>query len=262
MPKVCFFDIDGTLIDRKKKIDYPSPKVVEAINRFQEKGNLIFVATARGILPEELAEINFDGFVCCDGHYIVYNDEVLVDDLFSPTQLQTIIDITKSNYGECIIGGRHMQVYTDLDSPLIIRHEQIYHGGLVLDNYKYDWDVKTVKSNFVTALFYTKEDMTKALNKLPKSWQINAYDTGRIRLDIHLGGNTKGLGCKQIIQKLKIDPQDAYAFGDDLNDIEMMGCVGHGIALGNGHPDLKKVADEVIGNMEDDAIADYLNNIE
>jgi hydroxymethylpyrimidine pyrophosphatase-like HAD family hydrolase len=48
---------------------------------------------------------------------------------------------------------------------------------------------------------------------------------------------------------------DVIAFGDMPNDLEMLQWVGHGVAMGNAHPALKDVADEVTATNAEDGLA-------
>ncbi len=54
---------------------------------------------------------------------------------------------------------------------------------------------------------------------------------------------------------------EVVAFGDQHNDLTMLGWAGHGVAMGNAHEDVQAVADEVIGTNADDAVAAYLDSI-
>ena len=47
--------------------------------------------------------------------------------------------------------------------------------------------------------------------------------------------------------QLGVDAADVVAFGDMPNDLEMLRWAGHGVAMGNAHPALLDVADEVDG---------------
>ena len=51
---------------------------------------------------------------------------------------------------------------------------------------------------------------------------------------------------------------EAVAFGDGLNDREMLQGVGLGIAMGNGHPELKAIADRVAPALADHGVARML----
>ena len=54
-------------------------------------------------------------------------------------------------------------------------------------------------------------------------------------------------------------PAHAYlAFGDSMNDLQMIQEAGIGVVMGNGHEELKKYADEVIGPSWEPSLRDYL----
>ena len=57
------------------------------------------------------------------------------------------------------------------------------------------------------------------------------------------------------------EPHQAIAFGDGLNDIEMLQGVGLGVAMDNGHPALKAVANRIAPAMNLDGIARVLNDL-
>ena len=51
----------------------------------------------------------------------------------------------------------------------------------------------------------------------------------------------------------------AMAFGDGNNDIEMLKTVGRGVPMGNASMELKAAADDVCGDVAEDGIYSYLN---
>lgn len=50
---------------------------------------------------------------------------------------------------------------------------------------------------------------------------------------------------------------EAIAFGDGGNDIEMLKTVAHGVAMGNATDDVKEIADDICGSVQDDGIFTY-----
>lgn len=58
-----------------------------------------------------------------------------------------------------------------------------------------------------------------------------------------------------------IEPTDVVAFGDNLNDIEMLTWAGRGIAVDNAQPAVRDVADHVIGHHADDAVAEFVERM-
>lgn len=55
--------------------------------------------------------------------------------------------------------------------------------------------------------------------------------------------------------------EDVYAFGDGLNDIEMLKTVGTGVAMGNAHEAVKLHADIVTERVENNGIAVGLKKV-
>ena len=53
---------------------------------------------------------------------------------------------------------------------------------------------------------------------------------------------SKGEAIKNVQRIMDFQPEECAAFGDYLNDCEMLQAVGYGFAMANAHPDLKKLA--------------------
>ncbi len=64
----------------------------------------------------------------------------------------------------------------------------------------------------------------------------------------------KGAAIEQILHHYRITKEEAVAFGDGANDIDMFQAVGTGIAMGNASEEVKAMADEVCGSVEEDGI--------
>ena len=67
----------------------------------------------------------------------------------------------------------------------------------------------------------------------------------------------KGAGIRKVLAYYGLTPEDAMAFGDGNNDIEMFQAVGHSVAMGNASADLKAIASEVCRPCAEDGIYHY-----
>jgi Cof subfamily protein (haloacid dehalogenase superfamily) len=65
----------------------------------------------------------------------------------------------------------------------------------------------------------------------------------------------KEVGLRFLSEHLDIAPEEMIAVGDGSNDVGMLNYVGYGVAVGNAKPELKKVADEVIGSNNENGLA-------
>jgi phosphoglycolate phosphatase (TIGR01487 family) len=85
-------------------------------------------------------------------------------------------------------------------------------------------------------------DVEKARQMLMKEFpELDIVDTG---FAVHIKSKkvNKGIGLKRIAELMGLDAKDFVAIGDSPNDIEMLEASGFGVAVGNAHPELKKVA--------------------
>ena len=235
--KIFFFDIDGTLAN--KNVVPEDTKI--ALKKLQELGHYVFICSGR---PYIYAKYHFEkyvnGFICANGRYIVYNDEVLLDEPLTTTQVRDFIDGFNKlqcgyNFNGVSIGYAHgieaaklADMQTDYEKPYFIE----------------DFKSEDIKAHMFDVHF---ED--------PQHYQrIVAYFKDTIVLNEHFGHNSadatiigydKGIGIKKLLKILKIDQANSYAFGDGFNDICMFKVVGHPIAMGNG-VDLAKEASEYV----------------
>lgn len=71
-------------------------------------------------------------------------------------------------------------------------------------------------------------------------------------------GINKGKSILEIADYFSIKHEDTYAFGDEINDMEMIQMAGVGIAMANASNRLKKEADEITLSNDEDGIAYYI----
>lgn len=77
-------------------------------------------------------------------------------------------------------------------------------------------------------------------------------------IEIIKHGINKAVGVKAAAKSLGFDRKDIIAFGDELNDLEMLEFAGTGVAMGNGNEQVKNIANTTTLSNEDDGIAIYL----
>jgi len=65
----------------------------------------------------------------------------------------------------------------------------------------------------------------------------------------------KWTACEWVMRETGFGAAQAIAFGDGLNDVEMLEGAGIGIAMDNGHPELKAIANRIAPALHLDGIA-------
>ena len=79
----------------------------------------------------------------------------------------------------------------------------------------------------------------------------------RIFVDMEYIGKEKrqgGMNTVDVYKRQGVDIKDTYAFGDDFNDTEMLGAVGHGIAMTPHAESLDEVAEYITCGVGGDGI--------
>jgi Cof subfamily protein (haloacid dehalogenase superfamily) len=79
-------------------------------------------------------------------------------------------------------------------------------------------------------------------------------------VEISAGGVTKAAGLVWLCELEGIEASEVLAFGDMPNDIPMLTWAGHAVAMGNAHPAVRAVADEVGRTNDEDGVARYLRD--
>ena len=81
-----------------------------------------------------------------------------------------------------------------------------------------------------------------AINRWPEGWELVP------------AGYSKGKGIDFLRNRLRVKPEDCFAFGDSRNDLPMLEHAGCSIAMGNAADDVKAVCSYVTDLPERDGI--------
>ena len=122
----------------------------------------------------------------------------------------------------------------------------------VLDNF--DFEKLMDKKVYQMMVGCYKEEYADILRDVDGA-RITAWWTRAA--DITPANGNKGVGVRKILDYYHLDKENAIAFGDGTNDIEMLEAVGTGVAMGNATDDVKAVADAICGHVAEDGIYHY-----
>jgi Cof subfamily protein (haloacid dehalogenase superfamily) len=85
--------------------------------------------------------------------------------------------------------------------------------------------------------------------------------SGSSYIDVMQPGISKASGIAQVMEYHGIDASEVMAFGDAMNDYEIIRFVGTGCAMANGRPALRAVADRVIGSNVEHAVQSEMRRV-
>lgn len=103
-------------------------------------------------------------------------------------------------------------------------------------------------------------DVYPALRKETGNFQVIL--SGTVSVDVMRRGVNKGKALKIIQQHMGIRPDECMAFGDYLNDYELLEAVGESYAMENGHPKLKAIARHIAPSNDSNGVMRVLHTIE
>lgn len=238
--KIIFIDIDGTIVDSPNGLHSPSRKTEYAIKELIKNGHEVFIASgrARCMLLKELKEIDGLNFVTTNGAFACrHNGEVLVDEEFPKEMIEEVNQYCKDNGYMYFDESQDVVEVEDITDPRFKKY--VTDWGISLDVFKtYEGNIKFY---MMMALFKTKEELKSF--KMHFKGRLEIEDQyASVSVDIGLPGINKGYGVRKVLEKLNIDPKDAYAFGDGNNDVDMLKSVGNSYAMDNANFNAKSAA--------------------
>ena len=80
-------------------------------------------------------------------------------------------------------------------------------------------------------------------------------------MDIAPKGVTKASALEVVRRRLGVEPTRTVAIGDGSNDLQMIDWAARGVAMGHAPQEVREVADEVTGTIDDDGAVDVLRSL-
>lgn len=259
-PKLVICDIDGTLANRGKV----SERTFAAIQGLRAAGIQFAVATGRAAgLLQPVDAHGYDGIAICDNGALTYdvgNDQVLACELIEGGVVGTMAEEISKAYPELQLGlsritphprsmfsePRQVEVFNFGQEALQVADFGLFPAAKV-------WAInRDMRSNVIG-------DMLEPIvgDLVEVSWSSEA--SGLVEMTAR--GVTKESGCAALAHRWGIDVADVVAVGDMTNDLEMLAWAGTAVVPENGNDDAKSHADVIIGHIEDDGIATYLESL-
>lgn len=253
MNKFLFFDVDGTLYNSKKQLPASAK---DAIFKARENGHEIAIATGRApfMIRELLEELQIDTYVTFNGQYVVYKGKVIYTNQIANDRLTEILRFGATrNHPFVFLNEREMIAtkagYREIEESLATLH---YPYPLIDANYYLQTPV------YQTLLFANEQEQATYEQQFP---DVSFVRWHRYSCDMLPKGGSKALGIKKLIDHIGFNMKDVIAFGDGLNDVEMLQEVGFGVAMGNGHEEAKKAASIVAGHVDENGLYEIMEEL-
>ncbi|PSL36310.1 Cof subfamily protein (haloacid dehalogenase superfamily)/HAD superfamily hydrolase (TIGR01484 family) [Planomicrobium soli] len=268
MRKIVFMDIDGTLVNEKGVIPQSAKRSVQ---QARENGHLVFICTGRSkaeLFPEIL-EVGFDGIIGAAGGYIEVEEEVVLHERIKKADLGHLVEFFNKHKVDFYLesnGGlfasanckKHIRAIVEkmisenpeargeIEKGLKPFHDILLEGhDLIRD------DVNKISFLGSDLPFEVIEQEFQSKFMVIRS-TVPAFGDNSGELSVP--GIHKATAIETLIQHLNLAKENTYAYGDGINDIEMLQYVQYGIAMGNAKEAVKKAADDITDTHDEDGI--------
>lgn len=264
--RIIALDLDGTLLDKQKKI---LPESLEALALAQQQGIKVLIVTGRhhsAIHPFYQALKLDTPAICCNGSYWYdfQTQQALQANPLHAEQAKSVLTLLDQYAIHGLMYADDAMLYREPTGhvtrtqawgetlpphqrPVFLQVESLFAAADAAHNI---WKFALSHSD-TPALNAFAQRVTDELGLTCEwSWQD--------QIDVAQAGNNKGKLLTQWVTGQGYAMSEVLAFGDNFNDISMLQAAGLGVAMGNSDDEVKAQADLVIGDNEKPSIAQLI----
>ncbi|WZX99414.1 Cof-type HAD-IIB family hydrolase [Bacillus sp. FSL W7-1360] len=257
-------DLDGTLLPRNQQI---SPRTKRVLQEARDEGHVIVIATGRPYRASskyyhELALttpiVNFNG---AEVHHPSNPQYPRTTASVSLETTHHLLEICDTIGVENVMVEMSNEFYVARNHGFFIEHLPGYTEPAGVGSLR-----SLVQAPPTTMMIQLEKThvprIQVALNELGESDILHRWWTGDTHvLEVAPKHVSKASGLSTIAEEYGVEQARVIAFGDQVNDMEMIDYAGHGVAMGNAIDSLKEIATAVTKTNEEDGIAHYLEKI-
>ncbi|MBT2474415.1 HAD family phosphatase [Microbacterium sp. ISL-103] len=259
-------DLDGTLLDSTSTV---TRRTRAALDGARARGVHVVPVTARQPigLRAIAAGAGFDGWaLCSNGAYATHlaDGRMLFAEELPAETIRTLADALRASIpgllfasvregGETFVAQRGYAEIADLSDH---KRDPRTMGGVALDQVLAAPSLKFVIRHPELA----PTDLFESLRALGLTG-FEATLSGAPFVEVMAEGVTKATGLARLCEHLAIARDDVLAFGDALNDVEMLRWAGHGVAMTDADDVVQDAADETTASNDDDGVARVIERV-
>ena len=245
MIKLIASDMDGTLLDENSEVP---PETYDLILALREKGVRFAASSGRryDTLCKFFAPIKDKmDFVASNGAQVYVEGELVDREVMSHAALKRLIEVVRQF--DCLHVALSARTQTFLYDDFDVYEREVDKD---LPDAHRIYDELSPSVNIIKAGIYcdTAEylmDMQYALSR-ELGDRFDFTPSGKKWIDANQRGVTKATGIAQVMKAYGIKREEVMAFGDSMNDYEILSFVGHSCAMGNARYAIKQIAERVI----------------
>lgn len=259
MIKLIASDMDGTLLDENSQVP---PETFDLIRALRAKG--VHFAASSGRRLDKLCEffspvVDEMDFVAANGAQVVASGKLIDREVFSHLAIRRLAKTVG------MFEHLHLVLFDRTKSFLLDDEDKfVREVDKDLPNAERIWFLPTPDVNILKASIFCDDghvmDYAYALSRELGDEFVFA-PSGSAWVDPMQRGVSKATGIEQIMNRYGLVPDEVMAFGDSMNDYEIIRFAGCGCAMENARPALKAVANRVVGSNREHAVQNELRKL-
>lgn len=259
MVKIILSDIDGTLLTPESTVSEATAEIVRRAVRASIPFALVSARMPEAIYPiTDKIGVRLP-IVSYSGAYVLTDmGDVLFSKTMAPEDARAILAAIERDFSQLtcnLYAGHHWYVKDRMD-PRVVHEMDITEARAE----EADLDAllgTTAPHKYL--LMGDPGDIEAAETALGTAFPaLNVVRSAPHLLEIMDKSIAKDVGIEKLLSHYGLTREDALAFGDNYNDIEMLKYVGKSVAMGNAPEKIKEIASEVTLPNTEDGIAHYL----
>jgi Cof subfamily protein (haloacid dehalogenase superfamily) len=253
--KIIFTDIDGTLFSHVT--NQVPPSAIKAIKEMQAKGIKVFLCSGRNyylIRKTGILDIvHPDGLVMMNGACAAIGDVVIYKYPIPQEVVDAMIKFSyRLKFGLTLIEESEGHI-NFIDDRVIDAHAK--YGTRFPQPRKFPIPYDRTVYQMIAFC----DDFDEQLF-LPHLKDCKAARWDQYAVDIMPKDSDKAKGILAVLEYYGWTQENVMSLGDGMNDIEMLLFTGVSVAMGNGLPDVKAVADYVTDDIDKDGWANAMRH--
>ncbi len=256
-------DLDGTLLAPDHKLSTFTKKTLKDLH---EKGFTFIFATGRHHVDvagiREIAGIPAYMITSNGARVHDQQDREMYSKNVPQDLIQAIVDLVKDD--DRIL----THIYRN-DTWLMSHEDEALRAFHNDSGFTYQlFDINNAPTDGIAKVFFTNSEKDHDLLVRYENL-INEKFAGKVSvafstpwcLEVMGEGVSKGDALQAVAESLNLKLENCIAFGDGMNDVEMLSMAGKGLVMATAHEKVMKALPqiEVIGSNEHDAVAHYLH---
>lgn len=251
MIKLIATDMDGTLLDDNKQLPANFDSVVRRL--FDKKIRFV-ISSGRSYctLKDQFSDYLDDmTFICDNGAYVVDKGALLSVSVLPKETVRDVVSFCRYMGLTVLLCGKNGTWHNAKKESHNKEVQSYYINQVQMD------DLTLVDDDiFKIAIFEESGIENDGYVKLSQRFgdDFNVQLSGKYWTDVMNKGVTKGTALRTIENRIGVRYEETMAFGDYLNDVDMLNNSYYSFAMSNAHESVKKVANFMTGSNNDNSV--------